>query len=213
MSIIALAITLQCTTDWLLMGKGSAAGPSAKNEETELTAVTPHPDEYAYIPRMNASLSAGGGEVVLSEGDREQCAFRRDWLSRVATSVKNCVLLDVKGDSMDPTLDDGDMCMVDRGRTKMRDGSIFAIATDNLLLAKRLQMVGRNIRIISDNKAIYESYTLPADQVRIIGQVIWHCRQLVHPSEWGGGGGGGPRGGGGGGGGRLTDNKRKGYYA
>jgi phage repressor protein C with HTH and peptisase S24 domain len=132
------------------------------------------------VPRAEARLSAGDGALVFSEDFAESYSFRRDWLHRVATSLDNVLLMAVLGDSMYPTIQEGDMVMVDRGRDYPHSGKIFAFTPgDDLIQIKRLESRGEKIRIISDNSSLYQPFDLPSDQIRIIGQVIWFARQLI----------------------------------
>lgn len=138
------------------------------------------PEAFFMVPRAEARLSAGDGALVLSEAFAESYAFRRDWLSRVATSADNVILMLVLGDSMYPTIQEGDMVMVDRGRDYPQSGKVFAFTPgDDIIQLKRLESRGDQLHIISDNSAIYQPFDLPSDQIRIIGQVIWFARQLV----------------------------------
>ena len=80
-----------------------------------------------------AHLDAGGGAFVLSEKMKKRLAFRREWVSRIATGVKNLVLMQVRGDSMEPTIFSGDVVMVDKGRKRNHQGCIFALGVDHTI--------------------------------------------------------------------------------
>lgn len=119
---------------------------------------------------------------MLSESFKERYAFRNDWLKRVATNARNLVIMRVVGDSMDPTIMDGDIVMLDRGRPWLFTGQIYALGMDNDISIKRLELLtGTNVRIISDNKSGYEPYVVNRVDIRIIGQVIWRAGQTIHP--------------------------------
>jgi phage repressor protein C with HTH and peptisase S24 domain len=125
-------------------------------------------------------LSAGGGAFVISEGFKDLYAFRKDWLRRIATATANLILMRIMGDSMEPTIKDGDMVMIDKGRTRILSGMIYAIGVNDTINIKRVEaMSGGLVRIISDNREEYPSYEHPTDQIRILGQVVWFARQLV----------------------------------
>jgi phage repressor protein C with HTH and peptisase S24 domain len=88
------------------------------------------------------------------------------------------VLIKVSGDSMEPTLLNGDLVLVDRGRDYLDpQGGVYAIALDDVIMIKRVQPTGDRVRIISDNK-MYEPFEVKADQVRVNGKVIWFAREL-----------------------------------
>lgn len=133
---------------------------------------------FDFVPMAEAKLNAGGGNVVISEQYGELYAFRKDWLSKVATSAGNIVLMGVEGESMTPTISDGDMVMLDMGRTRIKSGSIFAIGIEDTIIIKRLEyLVNGKIRIISDNRQEYAPYEADSREIRIIGEVIW-CAKL-----------------------------------
>lgn len=140
----------------------------------------PDPEMFDYIPMAEAKLSAGGGCFVLSEDFEGYYAFRRTWLSRVATSVKNLVLMRVLGGSMNPTIQDGDTVMIDTGRTDVKEGMLYALRFDSTIMVKRLAFrPGSRIQIISDNRQEYEPYEADLRELHIIGQVIFFCRTFV----------------------------------
>ena len=139
-------------------------------------------EQFNCIPMAEAELSAGGGAFVLSESFKEFYAFRKDWIKKVATNVRNLVIMRVEGDSMEPTIMDGDVVMLDRGRPRITTGHIYALGMDNDIAIKRLELLtGTNVRIISDNKSGYEPYVVNRVDIRIIGQVIWRAGQMIHP--------------------------------
>ncbi len=88
----------------------------------------------------------------------------------------------VVGNSMDPTIMDGDIVMLDRGRPQIFTGQIYALGIDDDISIKRLELLaGTNIRIISDNKSQYPPYQIDRVNIRVLGQVIWRGGQLIHP--------------------------------
>jgi phage repressor protein C with HTH and peptisase S24 domain len=127
-----------------------------------------------------AHLSGGGGAFVLSEKFKEYYAFRKEWLRRIATSVKRVVLMPIRGTSMQPTIMDGDVVMLDTGRTRIFDGQIYALSQADTIMIKRLEnLVGGRVRIISENRTEFPPYEAEARDIRIIGQIIWFARELV----------------------------------
>lgn len=138
------------------------------------------PEHFHLVPLAAAHLSAGGGAFVLSERFKDFYAFRKDWLRRVATSPSNIVLMIVSGHSMEATIADGDIVMIDIGRTRVHDGFVYALGQGETIAIKRLEnLPGDVLRVISDNKAEYPPYTAHMRDIRIIGQVIWFARELA----------------------------------
>jgi len=68
------------------------------------------PDVYALVPRLSIGLSAGSGVVIVDETELPPLAFRRDWLiKKNVTNKSNLRIVSVKGDSMAPYLENGDI--------------------------------------------------------------------------------------------------------
>jgi phage repressor protein C with HTH and peptisase S24 domain len=134
---------------------------------------------YAFIPKAVATLSAGGGSMVLDESLGDLHAFKLAWIKEVATSQKNLVLMDIQGDSMAPVLESGDTVLVDMGRTRIFSGNIYALRVDDSILIKKLDLLttGR-VRIISINPQ-YPPYEVDHNDVSVIGRVIWHAHTHV----------------------------------
>ena len=89
------------------------------------------------------AAAAGGGAVVFDETVVGRLWFRRDWLGRHAIDPKQCNIISVNGESMEPILPSGCSILVDRsqGRRRRREGRIFVLRTEDGLVAKR---VGRD---------------------------------------------------------------------
>lgn len=160
-----IADALGVTLDWLIAGRGddAAALPS------------PESDEMIAVQMDGAAMSAGGGSLETEGQYQADWMFPRAWITSKFGNPDKLRLLPVRGDSMTPTLNDRDWAMLDRSQTRLSDG-IFAILLDGELLVKRIQLGGREIRIISDNAA-YEPIVVPKDEVdeRIVvrGRIVW----------------------------------------
>jgi len=140
----------------------------------------PDPEMFDYIPMAEAQLSAGGGCFVISEDIEGYYAFRKSWLSRVASSAKNLVLMRVQGGSMHPTIQDGDTVMIDTGRLYIKEGMLYALRFDSTIMIKRLAFrPGGRIQVISDNRQEYDPFEADVKDLHLIGQVIFFCRTFV----------------------------------
>jgi phage repressor protein C with HTH and peptisase S24 domain len=87
----------------------------------------------------------------------------------------------VMGESMEPTLSDGDDILVDRddGVIRLRDG-IYVLRADDVLIVKRV-IVGedRQVSIHSDNPAWASRPSLEMADVQLVGRVVWVGRRLA----------------------------------
>lgn len=138
-------------------------------------------DEDFYVPVRQfsqATLSAGPGAVVEHEFETGELKFRRKWLGRVTnSSPERLVVLPVRGDSMYPTICDGDVVMVDLGQREVVSTRIYALRQFDGLKVKRLnRSPDGGVIIKSDNP--YESEYLMDGDVEIVGRAIWLGRSI-----------------------------------
>ena len=134
------------------------------------------------VPRLNVDASAGPGAFNDTESECAHIGFDERWLRRVSRSKSSDLsVIKVQGDSMSPTLSDGDDILVDAGDRidRLRDG-IYVLRRDDALLVKRVapSPASRRITIKSDN-ASYPSWPdCEISDVDIIGRVVWVGRRL-----------------------------------
>lgn len=67
-------------------------------------------------------------------------------------SNPNITVLEQNGDSMAPTIKEGDTLFVDTSQTKIKEGEVFVFKFSDLYSAKRVQLVpGGGVMLVSDN--------------------------------------------------------------
>lgn len=138
--------------------------------------------DFVLVPRYDIAGSAGHGSLVSSEQVVDYLAFRADWVRNVlGVAQKDLVLISVKGDSMAPTLSDGDLILVDRSRERIEDSGIYVIHLDDALLVKRIQRhLDGTLTVRSDNER-YSAEQVSAESatsLRVVGRVVWACRRV-----------------------------------
>jgi phage repressor protein C with HTH and peptisase S24 domain len=165
---------------WLLKGEGSMILESSEGMVKEDFVSYGELGEFAVIPMVAFTPGKGTGRQGTEEGTKGKYAFRRTWLQSKG-NLENLVLFVVRGDSMEPTITDGDFVLIDRSQKEVVVDNIYALRIENAVMVKRLQPMGdRRIKVMSDNK-LYESYELDlgTGDIEIIGQTIWIGRELV----------------------------------
>lgn len=149
--------------------------------------------EYVPVPTAAATLSAGSGNLVYQDNlTSVKNYFHAAWLlGKCAGGIGKAVIFKVDGRSMSPTIEDGSEVLVDTttvGPNDWQPNKIYAIRQENEVWIKRLlhsQQPG-TIVISSDNKEIdektgtprYEDRYVSAEELHIIGRVIWHSGEL-----------------------------------
>jgi phage repressor protein C with HTH and peptisase S24 domain len=152
--------------DEALLG-GSAQSPAAAG------------DSLVGIPRLDVGASAGAGAADPSERALGRIGFDPAWLRRLGVAPATAALIRVEGDSMAPTLSDGDEILVDRGARRLRDG-LWVLRLDGALLVKRVAVRpdGGRVSVLSDNPAYPGWPDCDPAAVDVVGRVVWVGRRL-----------------------------------
>jgi phage repressor protein C with HTH and peptisase S24 domain len=172
---------------WLLSGEGemfegaeTTGGLPPRRVPPRFTAVD---DRYVLLPLYAVQGSAGGGQIVETEDVEDHLAFKREWITReLRARPEELLLIYVQGESMVPTLNPGDVILLERySKVSVTDG-IYVIRTGNALLVKRLQfMPGGDLWVTSDNTA-YKAFQVNLSEetvdFQIIGRVVWAGRRF-----------------------------------
>lgn len=182
----ALVKTLHTTVGWLLTG----AKDVGQNIQVVKTwdANTPLDDDEVEIPYFeDFSFACGSGSVGEAlESETSKLRMSKSILRQLTIDKKNAVATRASGDSMNPTIKDGDTIHIDMGRKTIKDGKIFAICHGDLFYAKRLYNLPLGgIRIVSDNSAEFPEVRITAQEVidqkfEIVGW-IW---QIASIESW-----------------------------
>ena len=122
--------------------------------------------------------AAGGGAETAKEGGTSPVAFRRDWLDRHGIDPTQCLVIDVRGESMEPTVPDGSSILIDCTRRRLRNGGTFAVRTEDGLALKRAgEDAGGRWLVVSAHPGC-PAMPWPHD-AEIIGEVRWIATLLV----------------------------------
>ena len=132
------------------------------------------------IRQLDVGASAGPGSHTDDNGQSEAIAFGPKWLKRIGGKPEKLSLILVQGDSMEPTLFDGDDIIVDHDAAErpVRDG-IYVLRMDDVLLVKRLAIgPSGGISVRSDNSQYPDWDGVDPAGINIIGRVVWTGRRL-----------------------------------
>ncbi len=168
---------------WLESGLGPMyiAGQDAAQSTQALKAPGANPEEFSYVPKVRARLSAGGGSLVVDEAIETYYAFRHAWLRRKG-QISQMRLMRVTGDSMEPTLRDEDVVLIDLSQTEIYTGKIYAVGIDEEIVVKRLDKKPGQLVLVSDNRQFYPPFEVAVtddSNVRVLGRVIWMAREVI----------------------------------
>ncbi|BBD99049.1 peptidase S24 [Sphingobium amiense] len=133
------------------------------------------------VPRLALGASAGVGSLDDDERAAGALAFDAGWLRHMGVRPQRVSIIRVDGESMAPTLNDGDDIMVDHddAADRLRDG-IYVLRLDGVLMVKRVAMgpLRGRFSVLSDNAHYPDWADIDPELVDIVGRVVWTGRRL-----------------------------------
>jgi transcriptional regulator with XRE-family HTH domain len=150
----------------------------------------PHIDQTGEIPEIDLVAGLGGGGLSIVENtSKNGITFHKeavrdhwrlpDWmLSRMNVRANHVAAFPSQGDSMTPTIDDGDVVFIDTRHRVPSPPGIYALADEfGGVIVKRLEVTSRpgdeiiTVQISSDNPR-HTTRELTLDEIQIIGRYI-----------------------------------------
>ena len=136
-------------------------------------------DDLALIPVFDIEAAAGAGSYA---GDIVQIVgLEKMWLRKEYGATDSLEGIRVSGDSMEPTLFDGDVVLVDRNDAMPKDGVYVLRIEDNLFVKRLSRLPNNKIEVISDNPS-YSKYEIdlkkPPTNFQVIGRVLMKCQKI-----------------------------------
>lgn len=137
--------------------------------------------KFATVARHDANAAAGGGYVNFDEEPIDHLAFSSTWLQQNGIQAGSCSLINAFGKSMEPSIWDGDLIMIDHRKKEISNRRIYVYNDpDNGTRVKRLELSDDVIAVHSDNPDKQEfpteyhtGATMNAVSQNIVGQVVW----------------------------------------
>ncbi len=173
--IAQIAKACSVSAIWLASGEGSML----PQKTAEPAPGSPSEKDYALIPQYTAKGSAGNGHLNEHVEIKGGLAFKRDWLSRLGVKEHRCSVIYAHGSSMEPSIFDGEVVLIDHDDTEPRDAKVYVLQRpDGEIIIKRLikQMAGWVIRSDNEDKRRYPDEPISADslqQIEVVGRVVW----------------------------------------
>lgn len=169
------------TTEEYLLGQTDQSGSPLGNARVPLRAEqSEEPANSVQLPQLEIGYSMGGGSVFSDYQQTAMVPFPRDWLRPMMRGTfADLFVARGDGDSMMPTLLDGDLCIVDTSqRSILQQDRLWCLSYGDLGMIKRVRMQpDGGALIISDNPAI-ENFTAYDEEMHAIGRVIWIGRRV-----------------------------------
>lgn len=172
-NILEIATALGVNAHWLKTGEGERDADVVRVVNLQ----EPIGENTIRIEILDVEASAGNGAFLTrSEQGLLAQEFDLDFFRRQfeRTDAKNLKIIAVKGDSMAPTLESGDLLYVDVSENYFSADGLYVFTFDDHTFIKRLQKRGREMWAISDNKEEYKEWEIKQnDPVYIHGRVVF----------------------------------------
>lgn len=166
----ALAKATGVSADWILFGG---------DEPTLQPSGTAGSNQFVYIPKFDAAEAQKG--IGNDTAHSSAIAMRESWLRGIGTDPRQAYLLAFGGDSMEPTIRDGDLLLIDRSVEQVIDHGIYVLLVGGRLLVKRVQLRHDGSLVLRNDNPAYEVETVSADEASrlvIEGRVRWFGRTV-----------------------------------
>jgi phage repressor protein C with HTH and peptisase S24 domain len=134
-------------------------------------------DEVALNLFKEVEMAGGAGRHEVIENHGLKLRFAKSTLKKRGVIEDNAACAILSGDSMEPVMPNGTTIGIDKGKTRIIDGKIYAIDHDGHFRVKMVfKLPGGGLRLSSYNKEDWpdERYSPEeARKIRIIGYVFW----------------------------------------
>lgn len=133
---------------------------------------------YVEVEVLPTYAGMGGGGT--GDGDRQVALMDRGLVEdELRATAADLLIVNVRGDSMEPIFLHGDQLVIDRRDRNPRQPGPFALWFDDGYVVKNVQVMRASgkLRVFSNNPK-YEPDEADPDEVQIMGRPVWFSRQL-----------------------------------
>jgi phage repressor protein C with HTH and peptisase S24 domain len=186
-TLVQLAQACNVSFEWLHEGIGpmqrapKAPAPSLI-PEAQVVVADDTADAFVRVPMVELRLQAGipGFQADPEYTDGTQLSISRQWVEQKGLNPQCLVAMKVKGDSMYPSLKEGNTVIINTADRAMLDGALYAVNFDGKALVKRLEREAGVWYLASDNplpefrrKPIMDNETI------IVGRIVKMERDFI----------------------------------
>ncbi|MEH3103259.1 MAG: S24 family peptidase [Sphingomonas phyllosphaerae] len=137
----------------------------------------PPVNEDVGVPWLAVQAAAGAGQLADERTLRHE-RLPRAVLRGAGVTPEAASVIAVSGDSMAPTLKDGDRLLVDRATRRIAGrGGIYVVRRGEAVVVKRLVPHGETVEIRSDNP-LWPVERVPLAEIEVIGRATLLLRRL-----------------------------------
>jgi phage repressor protein C with HTH and peptisase S24 domain len=166
-----------CSANWLSSGDGPMMlTPTTPPSMQRVVAAEPGTPGLVEIQKVKLRLSAGimGFQVEPEQHDGSTLSVPLLWIQRRGYAPEKLVAIRVRGESMEPTLYEDDLVIVNTGDTKPVDGQVYAVNYEGEPVIKRLTRDAGRWWLTSDNsdQRKFHRKSCEGNECIIVGRVV-----------------------------------------
>ncbi len=173
-----IAAELETSPAWLA---GETDDPSPVAPRTSAVDALAEEMDLAILPELDIGFAMGAGTTIVEQFEQKGIVpFSRTWLrSMMGGTVEDLFVARGDGDSMEPTLKDGDIVLIDSAQKTIRaQDRIWAVSYGDLGMIKRVRRTpGGSYLLLSDNPNVSPVECFD-DEMQVIGRVVWIGRRI-----------------------------------
>lgn len=136
--------------------------------------------DLVIIPEIELGYSMGGGMVHHEYVQKGVVPFQRSWLrSLMRGSFGDLFVARGEGDSMQPTLLDGDFVLIDTAQKAItQQDRIWAVSYGDLGMIKRVRRTPGGAYLLMSDNPLVSAIQCAEDEMYVVGRVVWIGRRL-----------------------------------
>lgn len=165
---------LNVDPEWLLHGDKAASHGVPGG--MQVRAADKDDPEFIQIPMVKLRLRAGvtGFQTEPDRRDGGTLGMRKSWIERTRLDPAHLVAIQVHGESMEPSLYEDDIVILNTADRRAVDGAVFAVNYEGEAVVKRFTRDAGDWWLTSDNpdQRKYHRKICRGDACIIIGRVV-----------------------------------------
>lgn len=173
-----IAAELETSPAWLA---GETDDPSPIAPRLSTVEALAEELDLAIVPEFDIGFAMGGGTSIAERYEQKGVVpFSRAWLrSMMSGTMGDLFVARGEGDSMEPTLKDGDIVLIDSAQQTIRaQDRIWAVVYGDLGMIKRVRRTpGGAYLLLSDNPTV-PPVECHDGEMNVIGRVVWIGRRI-----------------------------------
>lgn len=170
-----LAIAKMCdaadtSLDWIVFGAPFQPSLSAR------VGVPARGGDVVRLPMFDVQASAGPGARNDAPRIVEKLPFSKSLLDQLSIREGKAHVIRARGDSMEPTISDGAIVLIDTSYTRVKDDGIYALVIGDDVRIKRVAKGWQGaLQLLSDNDRYQMEQLSPPDAegLQVAGKVVW----------------------------------------